>query len=122
MSGLKKILERSALNNLDGGNASVKTINNLRDYRKRQFTIFVVVELLVVISVSACVYYITQSNLNSMTIKILTGILGIGSGGGLEVGRRIWKEWAQTDLLLALFSEATEAQIKTIIDKLIKKL
>ena len=123
MSGLKKVLERSHANKLKAGGAiSAETIANLRAYRKQQFVIFIVFELLLVAGVGVCAFYLTHSTLSATEIKVLASLIGVGTGGGLEVGRRIWKEWAQTDLVLALFSEATEAQVNATIDKLIKKL
>ena len=123
MSGLNKILERANELKLRGGGAvSADTISRLTAYRKQQTAIFIVTEALLIAGVVFCAYYFTQKGLNATEINVLTGVIGLGTGGGLEFGRRIWKEWAQTDLLLTLFSEASEAQVNATIEKLISKL
>jgi hypothetical protein len=55
-------------------------------------------------------------------VRVAAGVIGLGSGGGLEILRRIWKDWSQTDLLLILIEDASEAQVTTIVNKLTKKL
>ena len=123
MSGLKKILVRAnELKLRAGGAVSVETIASLTVYRKQQIVIFIVTEVLLIAGVVFCVYYFTQKGLNTTEINVLTGVIGVGTGGGLELARRIWKEWAQTDLLLVLFREASEAQVNATIDKLVNKL
>ena len=123
MSGLKKILESSVGHRLEaGGNISRETTAKLQVYRKHQRFIFVVVELVLILGVAICAFYVTQNSLSTTQITMLTGLIGIGAGGGLELARRIWKEWAQSDLLLLLLAEASEAQVNTIVDKLVEKL
>ena len=39
------------------------------------------------------------------------GAMGLSVGGGIEVMRRIWKEWSQVELLLILIGDAKEAQV-----------
>jgi hypothetical protein len=50
--------------------------------------------------------------------KLLASAMGISVGGGIEVLRRIWKEWVRTDLLLTLVAGASEAQVAAILEKL----
>lgn len=123
MSGLTKVLQSAADEKLRGGGAiSQGALSSLNAYRSQQMIIFVMVEILVVIAVAFCCYLVVVSKLDSAGVASLTGLIGIGAGGGLEVGRRVWKEWAQADLLVLLLSEATEAQVNAIIDKLLQKL
>lgn len=123
MSGLRKVLQSTHDEKLRGGGAiSQGALTRLNAYRKQQMIIFVVVEILVVMAVAFCAYMMVMSKLDSAGVASLTALIGIGAGGGLEVGRRVWKEWAQADLLVLLLSEATEAQVNSIIDKLLQKL
>jgi len=123
MSNLKSILQKVDETSLDAGGAiSINAIKELRDYRKKQFIIFLVVEVLVVFGVVYCAYFLSRHPGQSAMVKAMIGLIGIGAGGGVEVMRRIWKEWSRTDLLLVLMSEASESQVKAIIDKLVKNL
>lgn len=123
MSGLRQVLQNADDQKLRGGGSiSQGALVRLRAYRKQQMIIFVAVEILVAVAVAFCAYMVVMSKLDSAGVASLTALLGIGAGGGLEVGRRVWKEWAQADLLVLLLSEATEAQINAIIDKLLQKL
>jgi hypothetical protein len=123
MANLQSILLEASDQRLDAGGAvSAKLIANLRAYRKQQFWIFVVIETVLIVGVGLCAYYLTLHPSRTIGVKVLAGFIGVGAGGGIEVMRRIWKEWSQTDLLLAMVSGASEAQVTLIIDKLIKKV
>lgn len=41
---------------------------------------------------------------------------------GLELLRRTWREWSQTSLLLIVLEDASEAETKVVIEKLVRKL
>jgi hypothetical protein len=123
MNNLKSILEKVNATSFDAGGAvSNHAIEELRGYRKAQFRIFLAVEALVVLGVVYCAYFVSQHSGQSTLVKGMLGLVGIGAGGGVEVMRRIWKEWSRTDLLLVLMSDASESQVKAIIDKLLKSL
>lgn len=123
MSGLKKVLQSADEEKLRAGGAiSRGALTKLNAYRRRQLIIFVVVEILVVTAVAFCAYMVVVNKLDSVEVASFTALIGIGAGGGLEAGRRVWKEWAQADLLILLLSEATEAQVNSIIEKLLQKL
>ncbi len=123
MSGLRKVLQSAEDQKLRAGGAiSQGALARLNVYRKQQMIIFVLVEILVVVAVAFCAYMVVMSKLDSVGVASLTALIGVGAGGGLEVGRRVWKEWAQADLLVLLLSEASEAQVNSIIDKLLQKL
>jgi hypothetical protein len=123
MSGLKKIIEEvSARTEKAGGAISTELLKKLRDYRKRQFTIFLIIEILLVVGVIVCVIFIVENPAQTTQVKVLGGIIGVGAGGGIEVMRRMWREWSQADLLILLLEEATESQVNAMIDKLIGKL
>lgn len=123
MDDLRDILQRAHNQQLKAGGAvSSKLINELRRYRQRQLVVFVIVELIIICGVSFCAYYLTFHPNNSAQTKALAGLIGIGTGGGIELMRRIWREWSQTDLLLVLLPEASPAQVTETIDRLIKKL
>ena len=123
MSELKNLLQ-DAIEHSDtaGGVLSVNAITRLERYRERQFKIFVIIELLVVFAVAGCAWYLVTHPAQTVGAKALAGLVGVGSGGGFEVARRVWKEWARTDLLVLLMSEATEGQVKSLIDRLLKAL
>ena len=123
MGNLKRILQNAKDQQLKGGGVvSKRLIDDLQSYRTQQLWIFIVIELLIVVGVALCAYYIAVHPENRAQAKTLTGLLGIGSGGGIEVIRRIWRNWSQTTLLLVLLPEATQAQVTEIIDRLLKKL
>jgi hypothetical protein len=123
MTKLQQIIEHAAQRRLRGGGAiSVELSNELRSYRRQQFWIFFAAEVFLVLGISFCAYFLARNPRASEIVKALAGLIGIGAGGGIEVMRRTWKEWSQTDLLLALISQASEAQVNSIIDKLIGKL
>ena len=122
MTNLKQILKDACERRLKAGSASTGLIENLKAYRKQQFWIFVIMQSLIIAGVAFCAYYLTTHPKNTSQVKLLSGLLGIGAGGGIEVLRRVWKEWSQTELLLLVLPEASEAQITTLIDKLLKKM
>src|ERR1017187_2830671 len=121
MTDLKQILQEASERRLKAGSASAGLIENLKAYRMQQFWIFVVMQCVVIAGVGFCAYYLTTNPQNSVQVKLLSGLIGIGAGGGIEVLRRVWKEWSQTQLLLLVIPEASEAQITALIDKLLKK-
>jgi hypothetical protein len=123
MANLQSLLQRAVQRRLRGGGAvSVELNNDLRAYRSHQFWIFVSIEALTVFAVAACAYFLATNPKETVALKALTGLIGIGAGGVVEVMRRIWKEWSQTDLLLVLISEASEAQVTSMVDKLIARI
>ena len=118
---LKTALEAAAGEFLRaGGFASTAVIKALRDQRKKEYSISIFISVLVVCALIACIVILLVGN--TQQARWVAGVLGIGSGGGLEVLRRVWKDWSQTDLLLILIEDANEAQVTTIVNKLIKKL
>jgi ABC-type lipoprotein release transport system permease subunit len=123
MSKLKSILQGAVDGRLKtGGSVSAQLITQLRKHRRQQFSVFVAIEVLLVIGVGFCAYYLVSNPANIAQAKLLAGMIGVGAGGGIEVVRRIWKEWSQTELLLLMIEEASEAQVTAIIDRLIDKL
>jgi hypothetical protein len=123
MASLDSILRRATERRLRGGGAvSVELSNELRAYRRQQFWVFVAIEAFLVLGVAFCAYYLAVNPKDATAVKELAGLIGIGAGGGIEVIRRTWKEWSQTDLLLVLVSQASESQVTSIVDKLIGKL
>jgi hypothetical protein len=123
MASLQNLLQRAAERRLRGGGAvSVELNHDLQAYRSRQFSIFVSIETLTILAVAVCAYFLASNPKETDTLKALAGLIGVGAGGGIELMRRIWKEWSQTDLLLALISEASEAQVTSMVDKLIAKM
>ena len=123
MAGLKRILEDVQAQRLKlGGALSTALIKKLTAYRRRQFWIFVTLEIALVLAVALCALYLVRNPGGGARVQILSSLIGIGAGGAIEIIRRIWKEWSQTDLLVILAEGATEAQLSTILDKLIAKL
>lgn len=122
MKDLKSILQRASDRREKAGSFTPELIANLRAYEKQQFAIFIAVEVILITGVAFCAYYLTKNPNNTGQVKLLAGLIGGGAGGGIEVMRRIWKEWSQTQLLLLLIPEASEAQVTALIDKLLKKI
>lgn len=123
MGGLKTILQEAQNERLKlGGAVSASLLRKLTAYRKRQFRIFIILEITLVAAVALCAYYLVTNPVGAGRVQLLSSLIGIGAGGAVEVIRRIWKEWSQTDLLVMMLEGANEAQISTIIDKLITKL
>ena len=123
MKNLNSILRRAADRRLKAGGAvSGELIDDLRRYRKELRIGFIAMEVVVVAGVALCAYYIIAHPEELHQAKLLAGIFGIGAGGAVEAMRRIWKEWSQTALTLILLSEASEAQVTFLIDKMIKRL
>jgi len=123
MSGLKTVLERTTTQRLTGGGVvSASVVRALRLYRSRQLAIFVTLYAVLICGLVLCVYVLISHPARTTSLRALSGLVGIGSGGVIEVMRRLWREYSQTDLLLILTEDASEAQITTIIDRLIKKL
>src|SRR5277367_6051554 len=107
MSGLKSVLDRVEAQRLRTGGAVYEaTATALRGYRRQQLLIFIGVSVFIVCAVSYCAYFLTQFPAQSGHVKILAGVMGLGTGGGIEVLRRFWKEWSQTSLLLILIENA----------------
>jgi len=121
---LKEVLNAAVESSDKGGGhaLSLGAIDGLKAYRRRQFTIFVIVETALVVAICLLATYIVLHPGQTAVAKTLTGVIGVSTGGGIEVARRIWKEWARTDLILLLLAEASEAQVKGLIDRLLKLL
>ena len=123
MENLRSIVERAHARSLRAGGAvSTELIKNLRGLRKRQLVVFIALEALVLLGVAFCAYWLTRSPNNVRQVELLSGLIGVGAGGGIEVMRRIWKEWSQAELLLILIGNASESQVTELIDKLTDKL
>jgi len=120
MGKLKTILQTAVERGDKLGNDNL--IQRLDTYRQRQFKVFVMVEFGVMLAVAACAWYLVTHPAQTTTMKAVAGLIGLGSGGGLEIARRTWKEWARTDLLLLMISEAPQPQVKAMVDRLLKAL
>lgn len=122
MRELKSVLKQAITQRLKTGDFSASVIADLRQFRKQQLLIFIIVETILVIVIAFCVYLVTQKHADASVIKLLSGLIGIGAGGGVELARRIWKEWAQTDLLVALFPNLSASQVNDVVEKLVARL
>jgi hypothetical protein len=123
MTQLKAVLQQAVDESDKGGGAlSVNTAARLEAYRRRQFVIFLALEFLVVVGVGYCAWYLVSHQAGSNTSKALSALIGVGSGGGIEIVRRVWKEWSRTDFILLMLNEASESQVKSLVDRLLKTL
>jgi hypothetical protein len=123
MSQLKGMLQEAVDQRLNtGGVVSTRLTTQLRAHRKKQLVIFIVLEAFLLVALLFCVFFLLNNPSRTSELKLLTGVFGIGAGGALEVIRRVWKEWTQTDLLLLLLEGAPEAQVTSVVDRLVKKL
>jgi hypothetical protein len=103
-----------------GGAVSAELLEQLRAYRQQQKRMFFVIEAITILGMAICTYVLLSTPVNGDTVKTLAGVLGLGAGtgGGIEMMRRAWREWSRADLLLLLLSGASESQVTTIMDKL----
>jgi len=125
MSGIKRILRDSTDRKLTtGGAISPGLVKALRGHRAQQFGIFVALEVVIVIFIALSVYLVFRDPDQTTRNEVIAATLGIsaGAGGGIELIRRVWREWTQTSLLLLLVEDASEAQVTAIIDRLTQKL
>lgn len=124
MKRLKDVLRDIERNhNKLGGAMSVKVREELDAHRRRQFRIFITIEVIVVVAIVGCVSLLVFDHLAESLVKNVAGMVGIGAGGGgFEIARRVWRDWSQTDLLLLLINGASDAQVRTLVDKLIERL
>lgn len=121
ITSLKSVLNNTAGEFLKaGGFASTAVKKALREHRQKEYRTFIVLSSLVICGLITCL--VMPFATNSQQMRVAAGLIGIGSGGGLEILRRLWKDWSQTDLLLILIEDANEAQVTTIVNKLVKKL
>jgi len=120
MAGLKSVLERASGPRFGG--TSAVTVKALRAYRKQMFAIFLIVFATVVVGVATGAFSLIRFIDEPRALAEFSSAIGLTVGGGIEVMRRIWKEWSQATLILILIEDATEAQVKALIDKLIRKL
>jgi hypothetical protein len=119
MSGLQRIFERVDGDQFKAGGGQYAELKPmLEQYRRQQLTIFICIELFIVVAIVAASLYIAFSSADANRIRLLTGATGLGAGGGIEIMRRIWKEWARTDLLLVLLPAVSDAELRRIISKL----
>jgi hypothetical protein len=116
MGNLKAVLQRAADQFLKGGGGVASGVKRaLRAHRQQQTTISIVLAILIVAATGWSGWLLLTGATHS---RQLAALLGIGTGGGLEALRRVWKDWSQTDLLLILIEDASEIQIATIVKKL----
>ncbi|HVT14662.1 MAG TPA: hypothetical protein VHQ90_00585 [Thermoanaerobaculia bacterium] len=123
MNGLKRILEEVNQHRLSAGGAiSDKAMRALRTYRTRLFATFLVFFVLLVCVVGFGAFGLAWFFKQPAQQAAFAGAMGISVGGALELMRRIWSQWSQAGLLLVLIEDASEAQVATLIDKVIQKL
>jgi hypothetical protein len=125
MGQLRKALETAEfIAAQTGGVISEAVRTKLEALRTRYFVVFVVLFVFVVLVAALGMVAIALHIKNTEALtKLGAGTaMGITVGGSLELMRRIWKEWSQADLILILLDDASEAQVKRLIDKLIAKL
>jgi hypothetical protein len=123
MSDLKQILQSGLeRKHLGGGDVSTTVRRALRAHKQRQFAIFVVVFVLVILLVGFGVYQVGLNAGNHSRAAAYSTGLGISVAGLLEVLRRVWREWSQSDLVLILLEDASKEQVNTLLDRLVKKL
>jgi hypothetical protein len=121
MANLKTVLRDSSERFLKGGGGAGATVRKaLRAHRQHQNLILGVLAILLLCATAATGY---QLMAGSPQWRQLAGLAGVGVGGGaLEGLRRIWKDWSRTELLLILLEDAGEAEIASIVKKLITRL
>lgn len=121
ITSLKSVLNTAAGDFLKaGGSASTGVKRALREHREKEYRLFLFLSGAVITGLILCLVVLFATN--SQQMRVVGSVIGIGSGGGLEMLRRLWKDWSQTDLLLILIEDANEAQVTRIVNRLVKKL
>jgi hypothetical protein len=104
-----------------GGGLSHGAITAITAYRRQAaFASWVVLSAagaLFIVTLIASTLYLRDPR----QIRLVAGGLGVTLGGALVALRATWKDWSEANLLLALIDEASDAQIQSLIDRLIKK-
>lgn len=103
-----------------GGAVSRQAKIALRVHRKRNLAIAITQIVLILLCLSLSTYLLVTERSN--VSRMVATLAGIGAGGAVARLRTVWRDYAQTDLLLILAEDATEAQIMALITKLIKRL
>lgn len=123
MSGLKQVLEDAAARRVKmGGAASDAVIGGLRSHRRHMSLAFWVIFVVLICAVALGAFGLAWFITDPTNLAAFSGAMGLTVGGAIELMRRAWKEWSQASLLLILVEDATEAQIRTLTDKVIQKL
>jgi phosphate/sulfate permease len=121
MANLKTVLTKTTEQFLKGGGQVSPTVKRaLRTHRQVQMRTCLGLIIGLIVCASFAIYLLLASPSKGESIMAVIGIGG--TGGLLEALRRVWKDWSQTDLLLILIEDATEAQVSSIVDKLVKGL
>ena len=122
MQTLGSILKRAQTRKGLAGSYSAELAEALKGYQRQQLFVFIAVELLLIIAIAFCAYWLSRGSSNGGTVKALAGLIGLGAGGGLEAVRRVWTQWSQTTLLLILIPQSSPAQLSSIVETLAKRL
>jgi hypothetical protein len=123
MSGLKRVLEKSVAARLKAGGAVSENLSKaLSGYRTRLFSTFLVLFAVLICLVAFGAYGIAVFFKTPEHMGEMAAAMGVSAGGLTELLRRVWKEWSQTELLLVLMEDASEALITVLVDKAIEKL
>ena len=105
-----------------GGSLSDESIKALRAL-KRNVQIIGVVVIVAVLSGVVITAYLSLAYVHKPDqIKEISGGIGLTLGAALVLLRQIWREWAQTSLLLIIIENADEAQINHLFDTIVDKL
>ncbi len=123
MSSLKRILVEIADQRYKMGGTLSDTVTTALEQHRRQLLFgFVCLDIVLIGIVVFSIYGIATHLDNPTQMAAFSGAMGITVGGAVELMRRIWREWGRTGLLLILAEDASESQIDTILNQLIKKL
>jgi hypothetical protein len=121
LANLKTVLSKTTEQFLKGGGQVSPTVKRaLRAHRQVQMRACLGLIIGIIVCASFAIYTLLASPSKGESIMAVIGIGG--TGGLLEALRRVWKDWSQTDLLLILIEDATEAHVSSIVDKLVKAL
>lgn len=122
MQTLGSILRRAQDRKALAGSYSAELEKALKAYKQQQLFVFIAVEVFLVIAIAFCAYWLSRGSSGGGMVKALAGLIGLGTGGGLEAIRRVWTQWSQTTLLLILIPQSSPAQLSSIVESLAKKL
>ena len=105
-----------------GTRLSDRAIATLTAHRRTMGWVAGIVFAAVLVGVVIAAYVSIRYVDDPTSLAAVVAGMGLSLGAALTLLQRTWKEWSQANLLLILISEADEARIAALIDKLIDKV
>lgn len=105
-----------------GGGISDRAVTALTAFRRQaliaSWIVLIATLAVFVASLAAALFFLNDP----AKLKLVAGAFGVSLAGALLALRSVWKDWTQANLLLILIEEASDQQIQSLIEKLIRSL